>query len=200
MARFVKDITCRDGQSFAPNTKFTKVWRMSNDGSAALPEGTLLVCVGGENIGEPPEGVALTRNVPAGEEFDIAVEMTAPASPGSYISFWRLRSPEGNFFGHKLWVEIVVLPETMEDWDIIAPQPQPEQSSSSSKEDDMQAWQQELLILEGMGFEYNNHLMNLLKKFIPRPGLGVERGMDRVISVLLDGGGRGEKELQQETR
>jgi hypothetical protein len=42
------------------------------------------------------------------EEFDVAVPCVAPASPGKYVSYWRLVTPAGAEFGHRLWIDISV--------------------------------------------------------------------------------------------
>lgn len=41
-------------------------------------------------------------------ELDIAVDFTAPESPGRYISYWRLASSTGQKFGQRVWVLIQV--------------------------------------------------------------------------------------------
>lgn len=44
----------------------------------------------------------------AENELDIAVDFTAPESPGRYISYWRMASPSGQKFGQRVWVLIQV--------------------------------------------------------------------------------------------
>jgi hypothetical protein len=34
--------------------------------------------------------------------------MVAPASPGTYRSYWRLQDPDGEFFGDQAYVRIIV--------------------------------------------------------------------------------------------
>lgn len=41
-------------------------------------------------------------------ELDVAVDFTAPESPGRYISYWRMASPSGQKFGQRVWVLIQV--------------------------------------------------------------------------------------------
>jgi hypothetical protein len=121
LGRFIKDVTINDGTTFPPAAKFTKTWRMRNDGHAPWPEQTVLAFVGGDQLGAP-ETVPVPPVGP-GEEVDISVEMVAPSSEGRYNSFWRLCGPDSVRFGQRVWVDIFVenkkptIPE---------PEPQPE--------------------------------------------------------------------------
>jgi len=108
MGKFVKDVSVPDGTQFTAGNKFIKTWRMRNDGQYTWPEQTLLVCVGGDQLGEKNE-VIVSATTP-GQELDISVPMVAPSRPGRYNSFWRLCGPDGGRFGHRVWVDITVLP------------------------------------------------------------------------------------------
>jgi len=96
----------RVGTTLSPGEKFTKIWKMRNEGACAWTENTVLTFVGGDQLGAP-EAVTVPA-VPSGEEIDIAVDMTAPNVPGRYTSYWRLCTPEGHRFGHRVWVDIIV--------------------------------------------------------------------------------------------
>jgi len=94
------------GTTLSPNEKFTKIWRMRNEGLSAWSENTILSFVGGDQLGAP-EAVNVP-SVASGEEIDIAVDMVAPSVPGRYVSYWRLCTPEGHRFGHRVWVDVIV--------------------------------------------------------------------------------------------
>ena len=49
-ARFVKDVTIFDGTEVSPKTNFTKIWRVSNSGTLAWPQGIQLVHIGGDTL------------------------------------------------------------------------------------------------------------------------------------------------------
>lgn len=109
-SRFVLDVNVADGTLMAPYTPFTKIWRMQNNGGAVWPQGTHLVCVGGELIAVSTK-VELeipADGVPVNNELDIAADFTAPKMPGRYISYWMLASPTGQKFGQRVWVLIEV--------------------------------------------------------------------------------------------
>lgn len=50
--------------------------------------------------------------MPVDSELDIAVDFVAPEEPGEYASYWRMSSPSGQQFGHRVWVviQVVLLP------------------------------------------------------------------------------------------
>jgi len=105
-SRFLEDVTIEDGTVLAPGTKFVKVWRISNNGASSWPENTSLIPIGGDVLSSV-QSVPVTA-VPAGQAAEVSVEMTAPRNPGRYISNWRLCSPTGGRFGHRVWVDILV--------------------------------------------------------------------------------------------
>ena len=107
-ATFVTDISTPDGQTFAPGDTFTKIWRVRNSGtcnwttrySAAYQNGTRLAAT---------NSVPLANVVPVGSTYDVAVNMTAPTTPGVYQATWRLRSSGNAPFGTRLTVRIEVV-------------------------------------------------------------------------------------------
>ena len=57
-----------------------------------------------------PNAVNIPLTEPGGVA-DISIDITAPGASGTHRGEWRLRNPQGTFFGEKLWVQLVV-PET----------------------------------------------------------------------------------------
>lgn len=47
-------------------------------------------------------------------KLDIAIDITAPVSPGRYISFWTMASTSGHKFGRRVWALILVKPLPVE--------------------------------------------------------------------------------------
>ncbi len=105
-AAFVADVTIPDNTVMQPGASFTKVWRVRNSGTCDWEPGTQLVFVSGEPM--TAIGAVPVPAVAAGSMTDIAVDMTAPTTPGTYKSTWQLQSPEGVRFGNKIYVQIVV--------------------------------------------------------------------------------------------
>ncbi|OSD06218.1 hypothetical protein PYCCODRAFT_1475052 [Trametes coccinea BRFM310] len=110
-AEFVSDNNILDGQIFPPGAEFVKSWRMRNNGEVDWPEATEVVFVAGDRMA-PGDGAPRKYHigvVKAGEEVEVvAGEMKAPENPGKYVSSWRLSDGAGNFFGHSIWVDIIV--------------------------------------------------------------------------------------------
>jgi len=121
-ARFVRDVSIFDGTQMAPNTRFTKIWRLKNVGEIAWPPGTKLLFVGGDQMSaETMVAINSEKLVQPNDEVDVAVDMTAPQGLGRYLGYWRLTGPHGRRrFGQRMWCHIQVVdpatpPPALED-------------------------------------------------------------------------------------
>ncbi|GAQ90219.1 hypothetical protein KFL_006150010 [Klebsormidium nitens] len=110
-ARFVKDVTIYDGTEMVPGTPFTKIWRFRNVGTTAWPQGTRIIKVGGDSLAEQETfELQISENgLAPGEEVDVAANLKAPEKPGRYVTHFRLATPQGVRFGHRMWALIHVL-------------------------------------------------------------------------------------------
>lgn len=105
-ARFVEDVTVPDDSLFNGGVKFTKTWRLRNDGECTWEVGTAWAFIGGDLLGaQSPAAVELAE---PGRIVEVSVDMVAPAAPGAYKSYWRLQRPNGDYFGDQAYVRIVV--------------------------------------------------------------------------------------------
>ena len=95
---FVDDITIKDGTDMAPGTKFTKTWRFKNIGTTTWTKAYTLVHVSDDAI-DSPDSVPLPQKVAPGETVDISVDMTAPKTYGTHISYWKFKNDSGEYFG-----------------------------------------------------------------------------------------------------
>ncbi|XP_043705919.1 protein JOKA2-like [Telopea speciosissima] len=109
-SRFIQDVNVVDGTMMAPETPFTKIWRMQNNGTTVWPCGTQLVWIGGDNFShkDSVEFEIPADGFPVDKEIDIAVDFKAPQLPGRYLSYWRMASPSGQKFGQRVWIIIQV--------------------------------------------------------------------------------------------
>ncbi|MBI5839740.1 MAG: S-layer homology domain-containing protein [Chloroflexi bacterium] len=105
-ATFISDITLPDGTVVSPGQALTKTWRVKNIGTSTWGSGYQLAFTGGEQMGAP-SAVDVPVTAP-GQEVDISVNMTAPSGGGSHWGNWRLRNPQGTYFGDELLVEVTV--------------------------------------------------------------------------------------------
>lgn len=106
-ARFVCDETIPDGTKMKPGEQFTKIWLVENTGHGPWSVGCQAVSVGGDVLSDFDASESLPV-VSSGQQISIAVDMRAPEEPGSYTSFWRLASANGERFGQRLWTTIIV--------------------------------------------------------------------------------------------
>jgi hypothetical protein len=105
-ARFVEDVTVPDDSLYNAGVKFTKIWRLRNDGECTWPAGTRWVFIGGDLLGaQSPVEVELAEPE---RIIDVSVDMVAPAAPGTYKSYWRLQGPDDEYFGDQAYVRITV--------------------------------------------------------------------------------------------
>jgi Ig-like domain from next to BRCA1 gene len=110
-AQYVADVTVPDDTVFAPGATFTKTWRLKNTGTCTWVGSYAYAFVGGEAMGGPPS-VSVTGNVAPGSQYDVSVNLKAPATPGTYKGTWQMRNSGGALFGTKPFVQIVVAAPT----------------------------------------------------------------------------------------
>jgi next-to-BRCA1 protein 1 len=120
-AQFIRE-TVPDATLMQPGLRFIQVWTMRNTGTEAWPAGCSVRYTGGDNmlnveknapstiteIAEATETNVMSRPVEVGEEIAFRVTMKAPMSEGTKISYWRLKTADGQAFGHRLWCHINV--------------------------------------------------------------------------------------------
>ncbi|KAI0870329.1 hypothetical protein GGS24DRAFT_475569 [Hypoxylon argillaceum] len=115
--------TIRDGSILPPNHTFEQTWVLRNEGTVPWPAGCAVKFVGGDYMGaiDPAHPAGIHELVSAsestvcynplspGQEFPFTVLMRTPDRDGKVISYWRLTTPDGAKFGHKLWCDVDVL-------------------------------------------------------------------------------------------
>lgn len=113
MARVVSDVTIPEGTVISPSTEFVKTWLVRNDGPAdwhMFGDGVWLVAAGGGILCNPDLEQPV-KKIRVGEEVNISIVLKSPASPGCFVTHFRLRAGAGIMFGQNLRVEICV-PDT----------------------------------------------------------------------------------------
>jgi hypothetical protein len=112
-AEFVADVNIPDGTVFAPGQSFTKTWRISNTGQTTWSTGYALIFIDGDLMGAEAT-VLLPEEVAPGKNVDVSVDMIAPEQVGNFISYWKMKTPDGKIFGfgaagsEAIWVKIAV--------------------------------------------------------------------------------------------
>ena len=98
-ATFQGDITIPDGTEITAGTSFIKTWRIKNEGSCTWNSSYQVIFADGEKM-QAPDSVQLTPgSVAPGGTVDISIQLKAPASPGDYTGYFRLKAGDGTIFG-----------------------------------------------------------------------------------------------------
>jgi hypothetical protein len=114
VAEFSMDVTVPDGTVFDPDTKFTKTWRLYNNGTCSWNSRYKLYFVSGDKMSGPDSQSLTSVVVPPGSSIDVSVELRAPKEEGTYRGNWALKNANGFEFGvgpasKPFYVEIVVV-------------------------------------------------------------------------------------------
>ncbi|PKO15831.1 MAG: hypothetical protein CVU39_09925 [Chloroflexi bacterium HGW-Chloroflexi-10] len=120
LAQFVADVTVSDNETFTTGSAFTKTWRLKNIGSCSWTSGYQIIYVSGDGMSGPQSAAFTNGAVDPGATVDISINLTAPASPGTYKGLYKLRAPDGTTFGiggqgsDSFWVQIVAEAEEVQ--------------------------------------------------------------------------------------
>jgi len=113
-ATFVSDEDVPDGKVFAPDTAFTKTWKLRNTGTCTWTTSYKLVLVSGDSMGAISNEINLTSTIAPNTTVPISVTLKAPSTNGSYRGYWQFKNKDGALFGigasadKPFWVDITV--------------------------------------------------------------------------------------------
>lgn len=112
---FVADLNLDDKNMtappvMAPGQRFTKKWRVRNVGTCAWEPDFRLAYVSGNRPEAKMGGstVPVGRRVERGQTIDLAVDLQAPQTYGTFQGFWKMQDNKNRFFGEVVWVGIQV--------------------------------------------------------------------------------------------
>ena len=141
-----------DGSDFGPNRFVSQSWTLRKPGPEAWPAGCAVYYIGGDDMrnldARHPSSVSnmtaanksnvLEQGLEPGKTAVFTVLLKSPAHEGRSISYWRLKTPEGIPFGHKLWVDINVKSVPIELPIRSAPAPVAEEEKTNKTEESSQ--------------------------------------------------------------
>jgi len=108
-AKFVEDVTVRDGSVVTPGEKIVKSWNVVNTGARRWNASTKLVFLKGNQ--EVFANVKREFDVPIVDPqatATVTLELQAPTTAGRYVTYFILS--DNRHFGDALWVDIQVSP------------------------------------------------------------------------------------------
>lgn len=113
--------TVPDGTILKPGQQFTKVWRIQNTSTCVWDTSYKIVFWDGDVMGG-----GYVYNFPQqalpGDIVDVPLVLTAPATDGSYKSYWKLQTPGGTTFGvgydSPIWIDINVNSSTKVEYGV----------------------------------------------------------------------------------
>lgn len=106
-ATWIEDVTVPDDTLFAKNAKFVKTWKVENSGTTTWNSGYKLIYIDGTYMTENTV-ISIVNNVAPKVQVELSVPMQAPATDGTYTSFWRMMNDKGQLFGDVIYVRIIV--------------------------------------------------------------------------------------------
>jgi hypothetical protein len=105
---YVADVTIPDGTILKPGADFKKTWSIQNSGTCAWTEGYVFAYASGDDMDGYDLPIAKNQSVAPGQIIEMTINMTAHIAEGTYIGYWRMKDPQGNFFGATLYYKIKV--------------------------------------------------------------------------------------------
>ena len=103
---YIGDVTIPDGTILAPGESFVKKWTLKNTGFCMWKPAFVLKFFEGNSMSG--ESTEIGRSIASGDEANIEVTLTAPASEGIYTGYWIMADEFGYSFGMPIYVQIVV--------------------------------------------------------------------------------------------
>jgi len=106
-SKFLADVTIPDGHSVSAGEQFQKIWLMDT-GSQGWPSGTILQHVGGHALGNSKSIPVSPQEPNQKVELKLMCRAPNPKRTRKFRSKWRLKGPDGKYFGHFVWTEVHV--------------------------------------------------------------------------------------------
>ncbi len=110
-AAFVGE-TIRDKTEFTAGEDFSKAWQLQNTGTCKWDVGYTFTFLADVSSPDLVGRDVVIRNsdetTATGHSQTFVIHLTAPARAGEYISYWKLKDAAGNFFGPRVYVDIIV--------------------------------------------------------------------------------------------
>ena len=117
---------------FKAGDTIENVWTFKNIGAMVIPAGTKFAMIAGD-YELNAQGIQVQDDVRPGEFFKLRVSLRAPAKAKHYSAGYILIDDQGNYFGDKVVIDIIVEDECSESVILAELMENPDMSLSSSK-------------------------------------------------------------------
>lgn len=107
-AVYSADVTIPDGTIVKSGSTVVKIWSIKNIGTTTWKTAYRLAYLDGLKDAKEMLYVHLPNEVKPEVSVQVSVTFTAPTTPGTYYSYWRLVNDDGHLFGENLSMKIVV--------------------------------------------------------------------------------------------
>lgn len=108
-SKFISETAPTDGTQFSKSENFSKSWIFQNTGTCTWSNNFAFGFQSGDRMGG--KNIVISRSVDftlPGKNHTFTVFFEAPNIAGRYTGFWQMRTPGGNSFGSRVWVDIEV--------------------------------------------------------------------------------------------
>ncbi len=105
---FIEDVTIPDGTSISVGGTIDKQWLVKNSGTCNWDSTYRLKWLGGDPLGAAQEQILYPAR--AGTQVTIRITFTAPATEGTYESWWQAYDSKGVVFGDPISMKIIAAP------------------------------------------------------------------------------------------
>lgn len=176
-AKFIRDVNFEDGTTVGPRESLVKQWEFKNVGDAPWPAGSKIVLTRDTKALSTREEFPLPSAQP-GETVTVSAVLQTPTQPGNAEAYFRICDAEGNNFGQRFWVKLVVAVPPGDETKVgeassAMPQPVAQEEVKALNSE----FHPQMLALEQMGFSDVQLNLSLLQLH--------EGNVDHVIDQLI---------------
>jgi hypothetical protein len=189
LAAFEGDINYTDDTVVPAGQNFDKKWRLRNNGTCTWTSGYKVVFVSGDAMGGAGSVQLTNGTVQPGASVNVSVNLTAPASPGTYRGNYKLQSSDGANFGidpagSVFYVRIVV---ENPNGDVPANDDESNNNGNEQASPNIPALSRNMKLTNP--YMHGNDVMSLQKKLLAR-GYNIVGAADGVFGKKTDAGVR----------
>jgi len=106
-ATYLGAISCPDKSNVEAGGLLCKTWEFCNSGTEMWPAGTCIQHVSGHFVGTS-HALNIDTLPEPGEKVEVTLSLKTPVAHGRHIGYFQLTAPDGERFGHKVWIDVML--------------------------------------------------------------------------------------------